>query len=354
MTIVVANESWRRMVSYSLLVILLTGCSGGTAETLPDTLSIPLTTESMTPKSGATLTPTASSRESDQDGLLSIISPLENSEVSGGANLVFILHLIDHDGLPVEGAEVQADIWHPGGELFTSLPCIDKGNGRYLSENVSLPLRGPSGIWHVIGVATWEEDQQAKIDHTLQVNPSISEMYQNRYGFWVDHPRIFGLGTGFYNLHETGGLHFEDWLNEDGSGYVILDNYRYVMIGVTFATLEVHWQQVDFPNDGTAAIAYAESLARKGLHHQDPDAPITILTAKNVTFQDRSAWQVLGRGSEYYVAKPAAEYPVEWLIFGCPGSDWLWSLVISSDNVGYMNHLRGIQKTFECPTINPN
>ncbi|MCK5314744.1 MAG: hypothetical protein KAJ53_06455 [Anaerolineales bacterium] len=358
MTTLVANSRWQRLVTYVMLLILLTGCSGGASETVQEGLSIPIAAESMTPTSSVTLTPTATPtatpRASFQDGLLSIISPLENSEVSGGANLVIQLHLVDHDDLPVEAAVVQADIWHPGGELFTGLSCIDKGKGRYLSENVSLPLRGASGTWQVIGKATWQDGQQAKTDRTFQVNPSISEMYQNRHGFWIEHPRIFGLGTGFYNLHGTGGLHFEDWLNKDGSGYVILDNYRYVVMGVTFATLEVHWQHVDFPTDGAAAIAYAENLARTGLHHQDPDTPLTKLTAKKVTFQDRSAWQVLGRGSEFYVAKAAAEYPVEWLIFQCPGLDWLWSLVISADNVGYMNHLRAVQKTFECPPVNPN
>jgi hypothetical protein len=321
---------------------------------MPETSSIPLTVESIVPTSRVTPTPTAPRSASDQEGLLSIISPLESTHMKGGENLLIALNLVDHDDLSVEGAAVQAELWHPNGELFASLPCIDKGKGRYLSEYVSLPTRGASGTWQVIGKAIWNDGQQAKTERRFQANPSISETYKNSYGFWIEHPHIFGLGTGFYNLQETGGLHFEDWLNEDGSGYVILDNYRYVVIGVTFATLEVHWQPVDFPSDGAAAIAYAGSLARSGLHHQDPDTPLMKLTAEMVTYQGRSAWQVLGRGSEYYVAKAAAEYPVEWLIFQCPDSDWLWSLVISTDNVGYMNHLRAVQKTFECPVVNPN
>lgn len=277
-----------------------------------------------------------------------------NSEVRGGTNLSFEFSLVDHDGLPVEGAEVQVALKHPSGETFTDLPCIDKGNGRYRSEDVSLPSRGARGTWLVIGEASWEENQQAKTEHWFLVNPSVSEMYQNRHDFWIEHPSIFGVGTGFYNLHGSGGLHFEDWLEEDGSGYVILDNYRYDALGVTFATIEVHWQQNDFPVDGEAAIAHADKLASTGLHHQDPETPLSKITAKKVAFQERPAWQVLGRGSEYYVAKAAAEYPIEWLIFQCPGRDWLWSLVIAADNVGYMNHLRAVEETFECPPASPN
>ena len=302
----------------------------------------------------ATLTPVATPRTSHQEDLLSIITPVESAQMSGGESFRIALNLIDLDDLQVTGATVQAELWHPSGELFANLSCVDKGEGRYLSEYVNLPLLESSGAWQVISTATWEEDQQATAERTFQVKPSISEMYKNRYGFWIEHPHIFGLGSGFYNLHETGGLHFEDWLNEDGSGFVILDNYRYIAIGVTFATLEVHWQSVDFPTDGAAAIAFAESLARPGLHHQDPDTPLTKLSAETVTFQGRSAWQVMGLGSEYYVSKAAAEYSVEWLIFQCPGSDWLWSLVIATDNVDYLNHLRDVQKSFDCPPVKPN
>jgi hypothetical protein len=326
-TVITTKALRQRAMGFSLLALLLTGCGRAPAETLPEV-------------------------SSHRECLLNLISPLESTQVSGGQDLRITLYLVDQNGLPVEGATVQAELWTPSGKRFASLPCTDRGEGRYLSEYASLSLRGASGTWHVIGKATWDDGQQAEVEGTLQVKPSISEMYQDRYGFWIEHPRIFGLGTGFYNLSESGGLHFEDWLNEDGSGYVILDNYRYNTIGVTFAALEVHWRHVAFPADGAVAIAYAQSLAGSGLHHQDPDTPLTDLAAKTVTFQGRPAWQVLGRGSEYYVSKAANEYPVEWLMFHCPGSDWLWSLVVSTDHEDYMNHLRAVQETFECPPVN--
>lgn len=322
----------QRVVCFSLLVLWLTGCGRAPAATIP-LRALP------------TEMPSASHRE----GVLTIVSPPEGSQVSGGGDLRIALRLVGQDDQPLEGATVQAALWTPSGELFASLPCMDQGKGRYLSEYVSLPLRGASGTWHVVGQAAWNDGQPAEVEGTFQANPSISEMYQDRYGFWIEHPRVFGLGTGFYNLSQSGGLHFEDWLNDDGSGYVILDNYRYNAVGVTFATLEVHWGDEAFPADEAAAVALAQSLARSGLHHQDPDTPLTVLTANSVTFQGRSAWQVLGSGTEYYVAEAAAEYPVEWLIFQCPGSDWVWSLVLSTDHEVYIDHLRALRETFECP-----
>lgn len=324
----------------------LTGCSSAPTRTI--------TVASSTPSRTAASTPTATPDASQPEGLLSIISPLQSTEVSGGGELRIALYLVDHEGLPVEGAVVQAELWTPAGELYTSIPCNDNNNGHYLAEYVRLPMRSAGGPWNIVGKATWEDGQQAELEGTFQVNPSISEMYQNRYGFWIEQPHIFGLGTGFYNLSQSGGLHFEDQLNEDGSGFVQLDNYRYEAIGVTFAALEIHWRNAEYPIDGASALAYAQNLSGAGLPHRDPDTPVTKLTAKPVSFQDHPAWQVHGWGSEHYISKAAAEYPVEWLMFTCPGSDWLWTLVISTDREPYMSRLRSVQETFECPPASPD
>jgi hypothetical protein len=348
------------MMGTILITFLLVGC--GIPEVVPTSMSppttyaeIPVRATPVPPTSTPpTSAPTAALHASLQEGLLMIISPLETTQLSGGENLRIAFNLVGQDDLPVEGVSVQGELWTPSGEIFASVPCIDIGKGRYVSEYVGLPLRGAGGTWHIIGKATLKDDQIAEVESTFQAKPSISEAYQKRYGFWIEHPKIFGLGTGFYNLSDAGGLHFEDWVNEDGSGYVILDNYRYTTIGVTFAALEIHWRHVEFPVDEATAIDYAQSLVNTGLHHQDPDTPITNLTAKMVSFQSRSAWQVLGRGNEYYVSKAASDYPVEWLILQCPGSDWLWSLVISTDDEVYVNHLRAVRETFECPPINPD
>ncbi len=337
-------------MGFLLLFLLLTGCSSAPTETLPAVSASPLQTASVVP----TLTRVTSQQYGQQEGQLSIISPLHSTQVSGGGGLRIALYLIDHNDLPLEGAIVQAELWTPAGELFASLPCIDNGNGQYLAEYIRLPLRNTGGYWHLVGKAKWNDDQQAEVEATFQANPSVSEMYQTLYGFWIDQPQIHGLGTGFYNLSQSGGLHFEDELHEDGSGYVLLDNYRYEALGVTFAALEVHWREAEYPPDGASAAVYAQSLIGSGLPHQDPDAPPMELSAQQVTFQDRPAWQVTGRTKEFYVSKAAAEYPVEWLMFTCPGSNFLWTLVISSDHESYISRLRSLQETFECPSASPD
>jgi hypothetical protein len=328
-----------RSVSHVLLVALLTACGRFPAETMPKESSVPWAI-------ALTVTPGAP----HPAGLLSVVSPLEGTQMRGGEDLRIAFALVEHHDLPVEGASVQAELWTPGGQLLASLNCSERRSGNYLCVSVHLPLRGAKGTWHVVGKATWKEDRQAEVQAAFQVEPSISDMYQERYGFWIEHPHVYGLGTGFHNLSVTGGLHFEDWGDPDGSGCVILDNYRYDALGVTFATIEVHWRRTGFPADGSSAMAHAQSLAARGLHHQDPEAPLTQLSSRRSTFQGRPAWRVLGLGQEYYVSKAAADYPVEWLIFQCPGTDWVWSLVVSTDQERYLDHLRTVQEAFECPT----
>ncbi len=283
---------------------------------------------------------------------LSITSPQENTHLSGGGDLRIALLLLDQDDRPVVGASVRVELRDPGGDPYTSMLCEDRGGGSYVAETLSLPLRDSGGPWQIKAHAATPDGLSAEVQGTFDANPSISEIYQDRYGFWIEYPRIFGLGTGFSNLHSAGGLHFEDWLNTDGSGLVILDNYRYGTVGVTFATLEVHWLDQRYPANPEEAVIVAEESAELGLHHQEPEAPLTALSAQDSEFQGRPAWIIRGEGSEFYVSGAAGAYPVEWLIFECPGSDWLWSLVIAADEVEYLDHLRTVRNSFVCPNMN--
>lgn len=335
------NPLLRILAALSLLIpFLLAACQPASLADPPGFVGLPTATES------TTLPPTSATAPG---GFLDIVAPSENTQISGGGDLRVTLLLTNHQGQPVEGAAVDVELRLPNGDLFVADDCRTIDQGLYGCPPVTLPLRGAGGTWRVLASASWEGSQTAVVETTFQANPSISEWYLDRLGFWIEQPRIFGLGKGFYNLSETGGLHFEDWLNEDGSGFVILDNYLYISIGITFAAIEIHWQDAGYPDGEAAAIAFVENLSQQGLHHNDPDVPVTILTPEPVEFQGRSAWLVHGWGSEYYVAKPAAAYPVEWLIFTCPDSEWLWSLVLHTDDETHLSHLRSIRESFQCP-----
>ena len=339
-------KSWFLRILMKSALVALAGCATSPFPTAshPTATPVPPTATSVP----HTATPLPLTQTPTYRGAsLSVISPLETTKLYGGQALRVAFYLVDHDDQPMEGATVQAEIWSPSGDLFAALLCADKGQGRYLADYVNLPMRGAGGTWRMVASATWGDGKQVQAERTFTGIPSPTEMYQSQYGFWVDPPRVLNYNLAMYNLHGAGGFHFEDWYYEDGGGYVILDNYRYNVVGITFATLDVHWRRDDFPTDEAAAIAHVQRLA--GSHHQDPDTPTTNLAAEPTTFQGRSAWHVTGQWKEAYVAKSAPSCRAEWLVFRCPGSDWLWTLVISADKAEYMNYLRTVQKTFECP-----
>ncbi len=330
----------------SMTVLVLAGCISSSFSIVSHPT---ITTVSSTATSApSTATPLPSPQTPTyRDGSLNVISPLETTELYGGQSLRVAVSLVDYDGQLVEGAVVQAELWSPSGDLFATLPCIDKSQGRYLADYVNLPMRGAGGVWRVVASAAWGDGEQAQVERTFTGITSPSEMYQSQYGFWVDPPRVLNYNMAMYNLHGAGGFHFEDWHYEDGGGYVVLDNYRYNTTGITCAGLDVHWRRGDFPTDEAAAIARVQSLA--ALSHQDPDAPITDLAAELVTFQEWLAWRVTGQWKEAHVAQSASSHAAEWLIFCCPGSDWLWAIAISANEAVYMSYLRTVRHTFECP-----
>jgi hypothetical protein len=334
-------------------LMVLVGCVTSPFPTPPHSTATPIPpTATFMPPTATSVPPTATPLPPTQtptypEGSLSVISPLETTELYGGQALRAAVFLVDCDDQSVEGAQVQMELWSPSGEMFAALSYVDKSQGRYVANPVRLPMRGAGGTWRVVASAAWGDSGQAQAERTFTGIPSPTEMYQSQYGFWVDPPRLLNYNLAMHNLHEIGGFHFEDWYYEDGGGYVVLDNYRYHATGITFADLDVHWRHGDFPTDEAAAIAHVQSLA--GPNHRDQDTPITDLAAEPTAFQGRPAWHVTGRWKEAYVAKSTSGCAAEWLIFGCPGSDWLWTLVISADNAPHMNYLRTVRRTFECP-----
>jgi hypothetical protein len=116
--------------------------------------------------------------------------------------------------------------------------------------------------------------------------------------------------------------------------------------------LDVHWQRADFPADEATASAYARDLI-VSFQGDWERVPSPNLVAERTTFQGQPAWHVVGQwGSSYGVAKGTFGGPMEWTIFRCPESEWLWTLIIYTGNEPElsMDNLRAARQTFECPT----
>lgn len=276
---------------------------------------------------------------------LSVRFPLESSRFLGGYPLRVLLYLVDAEARGVEGAEAQVYLLSPGGDLFAMLPCEDLGQGRYMTSYVQLPIRGAAGEWLVWGKARLENGETLQAASSFEGRPSFSEELEGAYGFWLDvssplfdyvGPRVV-VPVDKYHPYPEGG------------GVVILANTLTSEPSEVFVILDVHWHPAEFPADSSAAASYVQEIM--GPHAKS--VAITRLAVQQISYQDRPAWHVTGLWAESDIGGQIrlgpSHHPIEWLIFECPESDWLWILVISAYRESDMPDLRSILGTFECP-----
>jgi hypothetical protein len=324
------------------LILCVCGCRGGVVQKNTSTvIQTVLTPDARTLEAAPTLQPSPTPvhvSEKSQGVSLSMIFPLEDSELDSGQVLRVTVLLTNDEGLPMEKAAVEAEVYSPDGNVFARQSLVDKGLGRYLADPLTLPERGASGGWHVVVTTVGDNGKQAQVERAFEVIPSYSEAYQIKYGFWIKVP-------DFFNCH-GGDQWFTDKLYEDGSGYVHMNNHCHGS-GANIVWLDVRWQETAFPADEAATVAYV--LTHHASFQQDHDHPEENLRVEQGVFQGQPAWYVSGKWKNIVSNTPQAGGPVEWVIFRCPDSDWLWTLVISTDSTQYMSGLRVLRETFECP-----
>ncbi|MBU0496104.1 MAG: hypothetical protein KKA73_01760 [Chloroflexi bacterium] len=284
---------------------------------------------------------------SPQAGALTVVYPAQGTELVGGQALRVTVSLADRDGQPVEGAMVQAELRAPGDSSLATLACVEsrEGRGRYLADYVHLPLRGSAGTWRVVCQATWGDGQQAHAEQSFIGWASYSERLERLYGFWIALTDLFS-----YNVPQADNPTIKYWPYDDGNGgMVILANQLpYGGVNGHFVVLDVHWRHDDWPADEAAAADYICSLY--GPHHQKQDYDPIIQTIEMTTLRGTPAWIVTGqwqRGNAFAARTPDL---IEWLILRCPNgeSDWLWTILINTDDAAHLDDLRVIRDTFEC------
>jgi len=285
---------------------------------------------------------TPATEEMQRDNNLTVVFPQTTTELVGGQSLRVTVFLKNFDDQPVAGALVKAELWDPGGKLFATLPCFDKNGGRYLADPVSLPLRESQGVWRVTVRAVWGDGMTAQGEGQFKGLISYSERLQRLFGFWIDLMDLFP-----YNVPNADDPRLKTYAYENG-GYVILaNNLTSAELNNSFVILDVHWRQMDFPQDEAAAVNYVLNLA--GPHRITLDIPATALAAERDNFQGEAAWHVTGWWKpSNALGNPGRDAPLDWIIFHCPGSDWLWTILITTNTVQYLDDLQSIRKTFEC------
>lgn len=327
------------LIAVSALLLLAACAQDATPE--PGPVAEAISTETPTaPMNKIIAAPTT--WEIQRNNKLTIIFPQTTTELVGGQSFRVTVLLKNFEDQPVAGALVTAELWTPGGELFATLPCLDKSGGRYLADSISLPLRESQGIWRVVVQAVWGDGMTAKGEGQFNGLNSYSERLQQLFGFWIDLTDLFP-----YNISNADDPRLKTYTYANG-GYVILaNNLTSAEINNSFVILDVHWRQLDFPQDEAAAVDYVLNLA--GPHRITLEIPTTALTAERDNFQGWPTWHVTGWWyPENALGNPGRSAPLDWIIFRCPGSDRLWTILITTNTVQHLDDLQSIRETFAC------
>ena len=273
---------------------------------------------------------------------LSIIYPQADTELVGGQSVRMTAFLSGSEDQPVTGAGVTAQLWTPGGDLFAEIPCADKGGGRYLADPISLPLRGSQGTWRVTAQAEWGDGLTAQAEEQFTGLISYSERLQDLYGFWIELTDLFP-----YNVPNAEDPQLKTYSYEDGGYLILANNLTTGVLDSTFVILDVHWRDQDMSEDAKAAVDYVLDLA--GPHRITLDISADDLAAEQTNFQGKPAWHVSGLWHRQdALGNPARTAPLDWMVFGCPGSDHLWAILITTNSEHHMDDLESIRGSFAC------
>jgi len=274
--------------------------------------------------------------------IINLVYPLPSSELIGGQRLRVTLTITDSNEIGVEGANPTVELWSPEDVLYSTIESKDQGGGRYLTDLINLPMRNATGTWTIQANAELKDEQTLQTTGTFTARPSFSEGLKENFGFWLDlsSPLFAYTGPPF----AVPELKFHPY--EDKGGYVILTNAN---ASRSLAIIDIHWRPDSYPPDQKTALAYVRQLA--GPHAMT--VQYSNLEAGEIRFLDAPAWQITGQWEEPQTAginQPTTNnYPVSWIIFPCPDSEYTWILLITSRDPGNMPELRSMLDTFQCP-----
>lgn len=286
----------------------------------------------------ADLPPTEIHQELD----LAIVFPHASTELAGGQSIRVTAVLQDQNGEPVEGVDVEAELWSPDGKMYARIPCHDQKVGRYLSDHISLPTRDSSGLWRITIQAVTKDGEISEADGEFIGLNSYSERLQELFGFWIELTDLLP-----YNVAGAEDPLLKTYDYEDG-GYVILaNNITTTQFSNTFVILDVHWRQNDFPENADGATEYVLQLA--GPHRISLDISPADLEVERDTFLESPAWHVTGSWIQNNaLGEPRPPSPLDWILFQCPGSDTIWTILVTTNDINYLADLKAIRGSFKC------
>jgi len=238
------------------------------------------------------------------DLTVSILYPLQSTEIEMGHSLKSIVKVSDPQGEPVENARVTLALTDPAGQRITDFPAVFGDGDVYRADGWAVPHKLQEGNW-TLTVEAQTEAHRGMATTAFRIKNSTSEMLLHKYGFWVDAPTLRGINPGLFKEQGDAQNGVIIWGGQILTQHIFPENW-----------LEVQWRTGDFKlgtEDGVREFMLNE-LGELGF------TPVRELGPfERVKFKDWDAWQVKARGQ-------FLRYDGQWMIFYAPDADKTYAI----------------------------
>ena len=274
----------RKIYWLGVCLILLASCS------VPATPS-PSPSPSLPPSTLSTATPVAA-----QPLAIDLLYPGADSQAEMGQSVKFIVRVTDASGQAVPDAQVTLTLHDANGQSAVTTTAAAGKGGVYRTEAVPIPHRTAEGHWQ-ISIEAKTAQAQGRGSGSFKIKNSTSEVLLNKYGFWLDAPRLKGIVPQLVAEKGDARNGLIRWGGQIPSQHVLPENW-----------VELHWREGNYQLDDPDAV-------RKFLFEQLGELGFTpvreIGPFKATRFQQWDAWQAEARGL-------LGVTQMEWMVFYAP------------------------------------
>jgi len=272
-------------------VLVLTGCNAGVAAPAD--------------QPGRTLSANQAVEENPASRLLiAILYPAKGHEVEMGQLIRLVVQVTDEQGQNVNRLALKATAITPDGKSLEIALFSSGEGGVYRSERWLIPHGQKEGEWSGRGAAASGE-VSGKGEAYFNVRYSTSEILLNKYGFWLDAPRLKGFIPSI-SLEQGDARNGRlQWGGAIPAQHVLPE-----------AWVDIQWREGRYPLEQGEDVRrfMVEELGSFGF------TPIReIGPFERFRFKRWDAWKVEGRG-QYQQTQ------VEWVIFYAPEVDKTYSI----------------------------
>lgn len=233
-----------------------------------------------------------------------LLYPTKDATIEMGRQVKAIIAVTDEAGQPVPNARLELTILDATGKAMTVLSAEFGSGGVYRSQAWTVPHRSPAGAW-TLSVKASSDTATGSTSTPFGVKASVSEVLLEKYGFWVDAPRLTGTEPLLFKEQGNADNGAIIWGAQKPQQHIFAENW-----------LEVQWRKGDFAL-ATPEQARGFMLGKIGNTGMTPVRELGPF--EKVKFKQWEAWQDQARGQ-------LAQYDEQWMVFYAPEVDKTYAI----------------------------